>query len=99
MAYKLTLTIGERKAIDWVGHRYAHGDNLYDVLTSADWDIDAVSSEQEDWGWMADCDITFTLSEPLAWEIQEIREESNCLWDCFADELVAKMEALCKSIV
>lgn len=35
--YTLTLTSGERKAIDWVGHRYAHGDDLSNVLLSCDW--------------------------------------------------------------
>ena len=91
MAYHLTLTAGERKAIDWVGHRYAHGDDLYDVLASADnWDHEE---------WDSSYSITFTLSEPQAWEVAEIRSACDGLWDCFDDDLRWKMEQFCADIV
>jgi len=99
MCYKLTLTREERKAIDWVGHRYAHGNDLYDVLCNAEWDVKACCSQEEDWGWLADCPIEFTLSEPLAWEVLTIRDESEGRWDCFAPELAAKMTEFCDNIV
>lgn len=30
--YNLILSYDERKAIEWVGHRYAHGDDLWNLL-------------------------------------------------------------------
>lgn len=98
-AYTLTLTRGERQAIDWVGHRYAHGDDLYDLLCESDWDVHACCSQEEDWGWLADCPITFNLTEPQAWELLEIAEESEHRWDCFSPELVAKVEQFCGGVV
>lgn len=92
--YRLTLTSGERRAIDWVGNRYAHGDELYRLLWAgckhmlpegADWD-----SEEE---------ITFIVPESIAWSIADIADQCDNRWDCFADELAAKLSRLVGSIV
>lgn len=101
MCYKLRLTIGERKAIDWVGDRYAHGNDLWEILTDThDWEFHTTQEDDDtDWGWLSDVDITFTLQEYQAWAIQGIAEECNHQWDCFAPELVAKLETLLGQIV
>ena len=90
-AYQLTLSLSERRAIDWIGHRYSHGNDLYDVLTSSEW----VPSTD----WDVDIDITFHMTEPLAWVVLEIAEEGDHIWDCFSPKLVEKMERFCESIV
>lgn len=89
--YSLTLTKAERKAIDWIGDRYAHGYELYDVLMDVESDHDGT--------WCDDVDITFDIPEHSVWEILNIREESDGRWDCFADEFVAKLEAFCNNII
>lgn len=100
--YQLTLTSNERRAIDWVGHRYAHGDELGDVLT------DAVQVGGEEWD--SPADITFHLEEHQGWAIREIgmanyndeegeNPKGEFRWDCFAPALVRKLTILCDNIV
>jgi hypothetical protein len=89
--YTLTLTRQERQAIDFVGHRYAHGDDLYDVLTDAEW--------EDDCEWDDDCDITFTLAEYLAWDINSIGNDSEFRFDLFSGELCEKITLFCDGIV
>ena len=91
--YTLTLTQAERQAIDWVGHRYAHGNNLFDILM----ECDSPSNREDDWD--SQWDITYEISEPLAWRIRDIAEEGNYLWDCFSPELAHKLTIFCIGIV
>ena len=92
MAYTLTLTKSERKAFDWVGHRYVHGDQMADILRRHMPDI-------EDLEWDTDQDITFDLPENAAWEIQDLAQEGDYQFDCFAPELREKMMGfLCKIV-
>lgn len=88
--YQLTLTSDERKAFDWVGHRYDTGDDVAMRLRQCL----AECHEWDDAG-----DITFSIPENVAWEINERSEMEDNLWPCFADELTAKMQAFCDSIV
>lgn len=90
--YTLLLTHGERKAIDWVGHRYGNGDDLYRVLWTK------CLAEPEDADWDEPVDITFTIPESAAWAINEIREAENG-WPCFADALRDKLDEFCAEIV
>lgn len=100
MAYKLRLTLAERKAIDWIGHRYFHGDDLYEILTDTDdWHFHTDVAQVEDWGWLADCDITFTLEEHQAWAISGGAASEDTPWSCFPPELVRKMRDFVNSIV
>jgi len=88
MSYKLTLTHDERQAIDWVGNRYAHGDELGLLLrewTEAEWDDEH--------------DITFVLPEHVAWWIQDIGEEEEYRWTCFAPSFVHKLDQFVAGIV
>ncbi len=92
MSYKLTLTAAERRAIDWVGNRYSSGEALFKLLWSE-------SSQEPEADWDADCDITFTITEPIAWQIRDNADGEDGAWPCFASELAAKMQAFCDSIV
>ena len=83
MSYRLTLTKGERAALDWVGYRYRHGDELYRLL----WGKCEQSPDDADWD--DPRDITFAIPESVAWTISEIIDEDNLA--CFADELRSKL--------
>lgn len=93
MPYALTLTHEERKAIDWVGHRYAHGDELREILDACD----TVSDDDCSWG--GDEELTFVIPEHKAWDIQSIGEESNWRWDCFSPGLVSKLNRFCAGVI
>lgn len=88
--YTLTLTYEDRKAIDWVGHRYWNGDELWQLLNGSSWDSST--------GFMdADEDIASSIPEHLAWEVKALFDEEGC--PCFAPELVSKIEQLVEEIV
>ena len=93
--YKLTLTRQERKAIDWIGGRYFHGDDLYKLFTrpEVNWSMNG------EWGWLDDGDITFSIPEHIAWEIREGFEDEEFLFSCLSDEFKVKLLAFCDSIV
>ncbi len=87
--YTLTLTADERRAFDWVGDRYNSG-KVADLLT------DCLPEDRE---WGDDGDITFHIPEHVAWEINELAEDEDYAWACFAPALVAKLNDLCWGIV
>lgn len=91
--YHLTLTAGERKALDWVGGRYAHGHDLYRLL----WVESEATDNSLDW----DCehDISFNIPENVAWQIMAIAEECDHRWDCFSPDLACKLNELCEKVV
>ena len=89
--YRLTLTSDERLAIDWIGYRYDHGDNLFLAL------MGALASPDVNWDFAGD--ITFICSESVAWAIREIGEACNYLWDCFSKELAEKLNHFCMGVV
>jgi len=93
--YKLTLTHAERSAIDWIGNRYAHGDDLYELLIACVQTSNAPDDGDDIWGSVYD--ITFQIPEHVAWVIREIVERDNLA--CFAPELVDKMRDFCDTIV
>lgn len=90
--YNLTLTSEERKAIDWIGNRYATGYELYHLLF-----VRCEQSPEEDWDF--DGDLTFMIPEYVAWEIQDLAEQEGNLWPCFADEFKQKMISFIDSII
>jgi hypothetical protein len=87
--YSLTLTADERQAFDWVGDRYNSG-KVADLLLG--W-----LPDDREWG--DDGDITFHIPEHVAWEINELAEEADYSWACFAPALAAKLNDLCWGIV
>lgn len=91
--YQLTLTAAERKAIDWIGHRYRHGNDLYSLLWCE------CNSAPADADWNSNCDITFAIPEYAAWELNNIADDCEHRWDCFGPELVEKLEDFCMAIV
>lgn len=89
--YKLMLTYEERKAIDWVGYRYGHGDDLRKLLNR--------SEQEQEKEWDDHCDMTFLIPEHIAWQIRDIGEECEYRWDCFADDLANKLTEFCDKII
>ena len=94
--YELSLTLGERRAIDWIGYRYGHGDDLRHMLIYSEWHCQDKDSLNP---WEEEGIITFKCPEHIAWEIRRIGEEDNFLWTCFSPELAQKMNRFCKKIV
>ena len=88
--YEITLTSEERRAIDWIGNRYFHGDPLFGFL----WDIKVITTEIEtDW---SDKDpITFKIPHEIA---HMICDELEFPLTHFADELNEKFKAFCKEV-
>ncbi len=91
--YALTLTAGERKALDWIGNRYAHGDDLYRLL----WGKCKATPDDADWD--DSRPITFAVPEHVAWQIRDMGEDCDYCWDCFADPLCDKLNTFCGEIV
>lgn len=97
MAYTLTLTADERKAIDWIGNRYSNGSDLYTLL----WCQSKPSTryQGEDTGWDIPADITFNVPEHVAWQIKDNADSEDGRWPCFAPDLASKMQRFVDSIV
>lgn len=87
--YDLTLTADERQAFGWVGDRYNSG-KVADLLTDC---------LPEDWAWGDDGEITFEIPEHVAWQINDLAEEEDYSWACFAPDLTGKLNELCSGIV
>lgn len=92
--YTLTLTSGERQAFDWVGDRYACGNEVANILREC-------MGPDDEWG--QEGDYTFQIPEHAAWEIDEVSrqdmEGGHSRWPCFNDDLRAKLDELVDSIV
>ena len=114
MAYKLTLTQDERKAIDWVGYRAQCGDELYKLLwrdceienaeTAEQWEEKANADTKNCMPYVGiwsdyPNDITFIVPENIAWSICEMREELDGAWYCFASEFCRKLDEFCDRVV
>ena len=86
MIKKIMLTRDERRAIDWIGERYAHGYDLKKVL----W-----GNYDGNFDWENSVDITFEVPENKAWAIAEIirieTEDWKCSLACFNAELNEKI--------
>lgn len=92
--YTLTLTLNERKAIDWVGDRYGHGHDLYKLIF-----VGGCESDPPEADWDHPTDVSFAISEHVAWQIQQIGEECEYRWDCFSPEFANKLNSFCDKIV
>lgn len=88
--YTLTLTVAEQKAIDGVGNRYRHGNDLYNLLVLCTWNYEGQNGEDTEWVWGMH-DITFQIPESVAWQIVDIIEDEDEKLACFSDELRAKL--------
>lgn len=91
--YRLTLSAEERRAIDWIGWRYAHGVYLYRLLWAN------CDQSPNDVDWDSEGDITFHVPESIAWQINKVGEACDYHWDCFGPELSAKLTSFCMAIV
>lgn len=93
MAYKLLLTHAERMAIDWVGHRYTNGNELYRLLWAP------CEQAPADADWDDERDITFHVPENVAWQVRDNAEQEDGYWPCFAPSLASKMQRFVDAIV
>lgn len=107
--YRLTLTQSERAALDFVGYRYRHGDDLYRLLwvectckylhpqTGALMvDIDADGNEIQ---WDSQVDFEFDVPEHISWEIMQIKDDDCGDWTSFDANLATKLNDFCNKIV
>ncbi len=92
MGYQLTLTADERSAFHWVGDRYCAG-SVARLLTTK------CQRTPEETEWDQPGDLTFTVPEPVSWEIRDLAEAEDFLWPCFANELANKLTDFCGNIV
>lgn len=89
--YTLKLSYAERKAIDWIGDRYTHGDDLFKLLT-ADGVVQTEPAE-----WLDLTDIEFQIPEYIAWDIANLIQYS--LLDCFSDTFARKLRDFALRVV
>lgn len=92
--YTLSLSPSERQAIDFVGHRYWHGNELFLLLN----DCQQVNHCDE---WADNETITWYIPEYKAWEIREhiTDDEGRPTLDLFAPSLVSKLMQFCDEII
>ena len=99
--YKLILTYDERKAIDFVGYRYPHGNDLFDILWSENVRLENAALINDNWLYKGD--IVFLIPEHIAWNIKELIQESTEYFSCglalFSDDLTKKLIDFCMEIV
>lgn len=95
--YELTLNASERNAIDWIGNRYSHGDELKDILTDCKMTSDECNAD--DIEWCGDYDITFHIPEHAMWTINDeiINGPDNLA--CFGNGLIDKLLQLSNQVV
>lgn len=93
--HELTLTLGERHAMDWIGGRYAHGNQL-SMLLWCDEGSQIVNPDDQIESWDDDCDITFRLTPEAVRKAEALCREDDMA--CFADELRGKLTALFRQI-
>ena len=90
MAYTLTLTRDERRAIDWIGNRYRHGDDLFLLLIRC-------RLQPDELDWDGDGPMTFHVPEYVGWELSDIIDADGLT--CFGPELCDKLRAFQGCIV
>ena len=103
--YDLILTLGERKAIDWIGNRYVHGNELYHILQachqqviSDDVDVDDSEFMPTDFGsWDGNCTIRFCFQEHQAWQVKDLLQDTQL--ECFDDDFAAKLHKFIDDII
>lgn len=88
--YTLALTSNERKAFDWVGHRYVTGYEVSCLLMDCLTDYDEWSNTE---------DIIFQIPEHIAWQIRDLSFLEGDFWPCLGGYLKRKMNSFIDSIV
>jgi hypothetical protein len=87
--YKLTLTADDYSALEWIGHRYSHGDDLLSILNKC----------QYEWADGLACNKAYQIPEHLAWELQEkINADDLACIDPRSD-LYRKLRAFADNII
>ena len=102
--YKLTLTLAEKKAIDWVGDRNWNGTALRELLwdEAVEWHCVGKLHKTQNCNsfiWQHMAENTFHIPEHIAWEIMSEYITEGEIIPHFAPELKAKIQTLLDSIV
>ena len=101
--YTLTLTHDERQAIDWIGHRYAHGDKFARLLLDCEWiEVSGSGSwlrKNDTLEWDFTGSIMFEIPENLAWQMRDMFEEEDFQFDCLSEDFAHKLMSFCFNIV
>ncbi len=92
MAYRITLTAGERKALDWVGGRDWTGYDLYHCL----W---VQSTQEPEMDWDDPGEMTCIVPEHVAWKIRDMWEDNGEIIPHLADEFASKLLNFIMNIV
>jgi hypothetical protein len=87
--HSLALAANERRAFDWIGDRHNSG-KVAGLL---------MGCIPQDRDWDDEGEITFSIPESVAWEINELAEEEDYSWACLASVLVARLKDFCWRIV
>ena len=91
---QLTLDLGERKAIDWIGGRYEHGYDFWKLLLQCDW-LPKTETVEDDVPyfdgpeWDESCDITFVPDDETYDKMKALL--SDCNYECFCPTLIDKI--------
>lgn len=97
--YKLILTRSERDAIDWIGNRYPHGDDLFRLLW-VECDCRRVDNNELAEAWDERGEFEFSMTKDIWQRIRDIRAQDAGDWTCFAPALKDKLNQFCdKEIV
>jgi len=85
--YTLTLTREERKAIQWIGHRYFHGTELRDL-------IENLNTES----WYSEETLTYIIPENTAWLIVDGLESEDVFGTCLSADFRQKLKDFCEGV-
>lgn len=86
LVFPLTLNKDDRAAIDWIGHRYSHGDELAEFLC----DCLPQGHSYEDFNFSdIEGDVQFDIPESEMEEYERLITEDSMA--CFSDELKHKL--------
>lgn len=91
--YQIKITLGEVRAMAWIGNRYRHGDELLKIL-----DV-AFGHNLDEWMQIyALREVPVIVPEHEAWKIKEIVDEDPNL-SCMGDGFALKLHEFCSKIV
>lgn len=85
--FKLVLSKSDRDAIDWVGHRYSHGNELSDLLMSGECAVDGDDYENDPWHLPGE--MTFEIPDNHMSEYERLITEDSMA--CFSGSLKHKL--------
>lgn len=106
--FRLDLSLEEREAIDWIGHRYSNGNDLFDILLNDEvivfntMDITGLDYIPIEWDWGDDKEYAFLIPQREAWKIVDNAQEEDgdheYNFPCFCERLERKCREFCSEV-